>query len=140
MASAPFRSCFCDRTEGSQLVMQSNHPTLVELDEVGEWSEPKLNILKKHDDRWNISQYLPQLAAQGYVYQSSLYQTAVGGQPILCAACHSDNALGAPGLAGIALRNWRKMLDAVTKSSETVKSVSAWNRKSSCGPQTFGQI
>jgi hypothetical protein len=61
----------------------------------------KLNILKKHDDRWNISQYLPQLAAQGYVYQSSLYQTATGGTPVLCAACHSDNALGAPGLSGI---------------------------------------
>ncbi len=61
----------------------------------------KLNILKKHDDRWNISGYLAQLKANGYVYQSSLYQTAVGGTPVLCAACHSDNALGAPGLAGI---------------------------------------
>ena len=61
----------------------------------------KLNILKKHDDRWNIAPYLSQLAANGYVYQSSLYQTATGGQPVLCAACHSDNALGAPGLAGI---------------------------------------
>ena len=63
--------------------------------------DTKLNILKKHDDRWNVSQYLAQLQAEGYNYQSSLYQTAVGGQPVLCAACHSDNALGAPGLAGI---------------------------------------
>lgn len=63
--------------------------------------DTKLNILKKHDDRWNIAQYLPQLAANGYTYQSSLYQTAVGGTPVLCAACHNDNALGAPGLAGI---------------------------------------
>jgi len=61
----------------------------------------KLNILKKHDDRWNVAQYLSQLKANGYIYQSSLYQTAVGGTPVLCAACHSDNALGAPGLAGI---------------------------------------
>jgi hypothetical protein len=61
----------------------------------------KLNILKKHDDRWNISQYLSQLAANGYNYQSSLFQTASSGTPVLCAACHSDNALGAPGLAGI---------------------------------------
>jgi len=61
----------------------------------------KFNILKKHDDRWNISGYLAQLKANGYVYQSSLYQTAVGGTPVLCAACHSDNALSAPGLAGI---------------------------------------
>jgi len=61
----------------------------------------KLNILKKHDDRWNITPYLAQLQANGYTYQSTLYQTAVGGTPVLCAACHSDNALGAPGLAGI---------------------------------------
>lgn len=61
----------------------------------------KLNILKKHDDRWNIAPYLAQLQANGYTYQSSLYQTASGGTPVLCAACHSDNALGAPGLPGI---------------------------------------
>ena len=61
----------------------------------------KLNILKKHDDRWNITPYLAQLQGKGYTYQSSLYQTATGGTPVLCAACHSDNALGAPGLAGI---------------------------------------
>jgi hypothetical protein len=63
--------------------------------------DTKLNILKKHDDRWNISGYLSQLKANGYTYQSTLYQTAVGGTPVLCAACHSDNALGLPGLAGI---------------------------------------
>ena len=63
--------------------------------------DTKLNILKKHDDRFNIQPYLAQLAANGYNYQSSLYQTASGGTPILCSACHSDNALGLPGLAGI---------------------------------------
>jgi hypothetical protein len=63
--------------------------------------DAKLNILKKHDDRWPISQYLSQLQALGWTYQSSLYQTAVSGTPVLCAACHSDNALSLPGLAGI---------------------------------------
>ena len=63
--------------------------------------DPKLNILKKHDDRWNISGYLRQLSAKGYTYQASLYQTAISGTPVLCAACHSDNALSASGLAGI---------------------------------------
>jgi len=63
--------------------------------------DTKLNILKKHDDRWNISAYLPQLKAKGYAYQASLYKTATSGTPVLCSACHSDNALGAPGLAGI---------------------------------------
>jgi hypothetical protein len=61
----------------------------------------KLNILKKHDDRWNIAPYLTQLSKKGYSYKSTLYQTATSGTPVLCAACHSDNALGAPGLPGI---------------------------------------
>ena len=39
--------------------------------------DTKLNILKKHDDRWNIAGYLAQLKANGYTYQSTLYQTAV---------------------------------------------------------------
>jgi hypothetical protein len=63
--------------------------------------DPKLNILKKHDDKWPISQYLGQLQAKGYSYQSSLYQTANSGTPVLCAACHSDNALSASGITGI---------------------------------------
>ena len=63
--------------------------------------DAKLNILKKHDDRWPISQYLSQLQSNGYTYQSSLYQTAVSGTPVLCAACHGDNALSLPGLPGI---------------------------------------
>jgi hypothetical protein len=63
--------------------------------------DAKLNILKKHDDRWNITGYLGTLQSHGYTYQSSLYQTAKSGTPILCAACHSTNALGAAGVAGI---------------------------------------
>jgi len=63
--------------------------------------DTKLNILKKHDDRWPISKYLTQLKTNGYTYQSSLYKTASSGTPILCAACHSDNALGLAGLTGV---------------------------------------
>ena len=61
----------------------------------------KLNILKKHDDRWDVSPYLSTLQSAGYTYQASLYQTAKSGTPILCAACHATNALSAPGLSGI---------------------------------------
>jgi hypothetical protein len=63
--------------------------------------DAKLNILKKHDDRWVIASYLPALAAKGWHYQSSLYKTAMSGTPVLCAACHSDNALSLSGLKGI---------------------------------------
>jgi hypothetical protein len=63
--------------------------------------DTKLNVLKKHDDRFDISPYLGQLRTNGYKYKPTLYGTAVAGTPVLCAACHSDNALGLPGLAGI---------------------------------------
>lgn len=63
--------------------------------------DSKLNILKKHDDRWPISQYLSQLQSKGYAYQPKLYDTAVSGTSVLCAACHADNALGLPGISGI---------------------------------------
>ena len=65
----------------------------------------RLNILKKHDDRWTITPaMLSALQAKGYTtYQSSLYQTALNGgalnNPVLCAACHKDNALDSAGLS-----------------------------------------
>ena len=61
----------------------------------------KLNILKRHDQFVDATPYLPQLRTMGYVYQKSLYQTAKSGTPILCATCHSTNALGLPGITGI---------------------------------------
>jgi hypothetical protein len=63
--------------------------------------DTKLNILRKHDDRFDISGYLDQLAQKGYVYQSTLEATANSGTSILCAVCHSSNALGTSGLPGI---------------------------------------
>ena len=63
--------------------------------------DTKLNILKKHDDRFNIAQYLPALAAKGYNYDATLYRTATGGTAVLCDACHSSNALPGTGLQGI---------------------------------------
>ena len=61
----------------------------------------KQNILRKHDDRWPIRKYLPALQTMGYTYQSTLYKTQAAGTPVLCAACHSDNALGLAGVTGI---------------------------------------
>ena len=55
----------------------------------------KYNILKLHDDKHLVSQTdLNTLSSKGYNYQASLYDTAKSGTPVLCAACHSSNALG----------------------------------------------
>ena len=65
----------------------------------------RLNILKKHDDLSPIpAAVLAAVQAKGYTtYQASLYQTALNGgalnNPVLCAACHKDNALDAAGLS-----------------------------------------
>jgi hypothetical protein len=56
----------------------------------------KLNILKLHDDKHDISAYIENLN-----YTSSLYETAQNGTPILCASCHNSNALGKSGFSGI---------------------------------------
>ncbi len=61
----------------------------------------KLNVLRKHDDIHPITAFLSELEANGYTYQSTLEATARGGTPVLCAACHSQNALELPGLSGI---------------------------------------
>jgi hypothetical protein len=63
--------------------------------------DAKLNILRRHDDKWPIAQYLPKLESKGYTYKSSLYETANSGTPVLCSACHSDNALSESGMSGI---------------------------------------
>jgi hypothetical protein len=61
----------------------------------------KLNILRLHDEKNDITPYLSTLASNGYTYQASLFQTATSGTPILCAVCHGSNAFSAPGLSGI---------------------------------------
>ena len=45
----------------------------------------KLNILARHDDRAG----------------TQLYASATAGTPVLCASCHSSNALGTKGAAGV---------------------------------------
>jgi uncharacterized protein (TIGR03437 family) len=61
----------------------------------------KLNILRKHDElQAGNGAYQKGLAANGY-NPLGLYPTAVSDtHPVLCAACHGTNALGAAGQPG----------------------------------------
>lgn len=60
------------------------------------------NVLKLHDElSANSAVFTNALSAKGYD-PSGLLATADNGSPILCAACHSSNALPGTGLAGIA--------------------------------------
>jgi hypothetical protein len=60
----------------------------------------KLNILRKHDDL-NAGTQLFQNAAAAVGYNPVGLEQTVTQTPVLCAACHADNALGAAGYPGI---------------------------------------
>lgn len=60
--------------------------------------EQRLNILRVHDDREFANHqdlYVEALAAKGFA-PAGLYATTMSGKPMLCAACHASEALGAP--------------------------------------------
>jgi hypothetical protein len=64
----------------------------------------KLNILRLHDERMPtaVSNNLVALQAKGYDYNTTgLEATVAAGTPILCAACHSSNALPGTGITGV---------------------------------------
>jgi uncharacterized repeat protein (TIGR02543 family) len=66
--------------------------------------EFRLNILRLHDDRQftlHPALYAAALAARGF-NPAGLYTNVVGdGRPVLCAACHSSEALGLPSYGSI---------------------------------------
>jgi BACON domain-containing protein len=60
----------------------------------------KVNILRKHDDRFKTSS-LFQTAAASFGYSTSGLEATYPTKPILCATCHGSNALSLPGYTGI---------------------------------------
>ena len=64
----------------------------------------KRNILRLHDDEHPdaVTDNLAALSAKGYSYEAAgLEATQDAGTPILCASCHSTNALPGTGVAGV---------------------------------------
>lgn len=61
----------------------------------------KKNILKLHDEKQLSNPvFVNALASKGFS-NTGLYNTAMSGKPVLCATCHSSNALPGTGVAGI---------------------------------------
>ena len=60
----------------------------------------KLNIMRKHDDRFKNSP-LFQSAALAVGYSTAGLEANYPGRPILCATCHGSNALGLAGYTGV---------------------------------------
>jgi len=59
----------------------------------------RLNILRLHDERQfaaHLALYTSALAARGFNAQGLYRGVVADGKPVLCAACHASEALGAP--------------------------------------------
>jgi Outer membrane cytochrome MtrC/MtrF-like, domains II/IV/Viral BACON domain len=62
--------------------------------------DTKLNILRKHDERFQSSA-LFKSAAPLFGYSTSGLEATVAIKPVLCDNCHATNALGIAGVSGI---------------------------------------
>lgn len=99
----------------------------------------KKNILRLHDEKMFADSfkkpiYVSALSQMGYD-QAGMYVTATksGGKPVLCASCHSSNALGTSGLPNIrALTHALHSKHADVKDPVSQLSLSSINNRTSC--------
>jgi hypothetical protein len=100
----------------------------------------KLNILRKHDDRFMANSVF-QTAATALGYSTSLEAT-VAKAPILCASCHGSNALSAPGYTGVPpLTTSMHSLHSTVTDPATNQTLEAATTRTACyschpGPKT----
>lgn len=90
--------CRACHAANSQLAARPAGGWVTDLNPIREY---RLNILKIHDDREFANHpalYQEALIAKGYD-TNGLFVTTMGGKPMLCAACHASEALGAPSFA-----------------------------------------
>ena len=84
----------CAKCHASTVASPDARPIAGWENEANVLKDYKFNILKLHDEEHPINASdLTAVNAKGYNYQASLYDTAKSGTPILCASCHSSNAL-----------------------------------------------
>ena len=97
----------------------------------------KLNILRKHDDRFKASSlFLTASAARGFSASGLEAQSAI--KPFLCAACHGTNALSLAGYPGVSALTvaMHRLHGSVTDpaTSQTMQSGTTRNTCYSCHP------
>ncbi len=101
----------------------------------GDAAHYRENILQLHDAKEfarNSANYASALAAMSYKPEG-LHATAVQGQPILCAKCHSSEALGTKSYGAIpALTTSMHSLHAGVTDPVTLTSLGAADNRSSC--------
>ena len=94
----------CKRCHASNSLAPQAQPNIGWVNNADPEKDFKLNVLRLHDERIPnaVNDNNAALQAKGYNYNvSGLEATANAGTPILCAACHSSNALPGTGISGI---------------------------------------
>jgi hypothetical protein len=101
----------------------------------------KLNILRKHDDRFQTNALFQSAsAARGYSASGLEAQSAI--KPFLCASCHGSNALSLAGYAGVpALTTSMHGLHSTVTDPVTNQTMDSATTRDSCyhchpGPKT----
>jgi hypothetical protein len=101
----------------------------------------KLNILRKHDDRFRTNALFQSAsAARGYSASGLEAQSAI--KPFLCASCHGSNALSLAGYAGVpALTTSMHGLHSTATDPATNQTLESATTRDSCyhchpGPKT----
>lgn len=91
-------SCVSCHGSGSGNAAMPDAGWVEDADAEKDW---KKNILRLHDEKQrNNSTFVDALASNGFL-ATGLEATSESGQPILCASCHSSNALPGTGISGI---------------------------------------
>ena len=94
----------CKRCHASNSLAPKAKPNGGWVNDTDPEKDFKLNVLRLHDERMPnaVRDHITSLQAKGYNYDvNGLEATARAGTPILCAACHSSNALPGTGVDNI---------------------------------------
>jgi len=94
----------CKRCHASNSLSPKAKPNAGWVNHTDPEKDFKLNVLRLHDERMPnaVKDHIASLKAKGYDYNvSGLEATAQAGTPVLCAACHSSNALPGTGVDNI---------------------------------------
>lgn len=107
---------------------------VVDPDPEKDW---KKNILRLHDEKKFADPvdkplYVKALAQAGYS-ASGLLASALGGKPVLCASCHSSNALATSGVFGVrALTHALHTKHSDVKDPITLATLGSIDNRSAC--------
>jgi|WetSurSiteA1Bulk_404760.scaffolds.fasta_scaffold00470_11 hypothetical protein len=89
---------FCHTSEVGDPAAMPSHGWVNDPNPDKDW---KRNILSLHDDKNSGNPLYAAALAVNQFSTTGLLTTSDSGNPMLCADCHSSNALGKPGISGI---------------------------------------